>query len=348
MGASMTDALEEAIRFTLPWTAAVAIVLPDDAEVPDLDGRKVFRIPAASAATFEQIESLRAEGYEYLIVPAGAREWLKPDLRVRLEERHRLVIDDAAAGALFALHGPPLAGIGPDDLPLPPIDLVRITSGCIKQALTSPGQLYRSFYETGVMGARYIQEALARNGAPLETLGAMLDLGCGCGRIMRHWSTIEGPALHGCDYNPLLVEWCSEHLSFADFAVNPLEPDLPYANAQFDLVYAISVFTHLDAPLQLPWIEEVTRVVKPGGRMLITVNGAERAARQLKPGDLERFEAGELVVRRARSSGTNACAVFHPEPYVRTVLGRGLQIAELVPAGASDVRQDLVLLRKPV
>jgi hypothetical protein len=30
------------------------------------------------------------------------------------------------------------------------------------------------------------------------------------------------------------------------------------------------------------------------------------------------------------------------------VLGRGLQIAELVPAGASDVRQDLVLLRKPV
>jgi SAM-dependent methyltransferase len=165
---------------------------------------------------------------------------------------------------------------------------------------------------------------------------------------MRHWSTIEGPALHGCDYNPLLVEWCSEHLGFADFAVNPLEPDLPYANAQFDLVYAISVFTHLDAPLQLPWIEEVTRVVKPGGWMLITVNGAERAARQLKPGDLERFEAGELVVRRARSSGTNACAVFHPEPYVQTVLGRGLQVVELLPGGASDVRQDLVLLRKPV
>jgi len=112
MGASMTGALEEAIRFTLPWTAAVAIVLPDDAEVPDLDGRKVFRIPAASAETLEQIESLRAEGYEYLIVPAAAREWLKPDLRARLEERHRLVIDEAAAGALFALHGPPLAGNG--------------------------------------------------------------------------------------------------------------------------------------------------------------------------------------------------------------------------------------------
>src|SRR5216117_2595184 len=94
MSASITGALEEAIRFTLPWTAAVAIVLPEDAEPPDLDRRKMLRIPAASEATLEQIESLREEGFEYLIVPAGSREWLKPDLRGRLEQRQRLVMDD--------------------------------------------------------------------------------------------------------------------------------------------------------------------------------------------------------------------------------------------------------------
>lgn len=354
-GTSTTGALEETIRFAVPWTAAVAVVLAEDAAPPALDGRKVFPVPASGdpadggREAFERLESLREEGCEYLIVPAASLAWLssRPELRHRLEERHRLLLDDPTAGVLFALHGPPLAEVGPDGLPLPPIDLVRITSGCIKQALTSPETLYRSFYETGVAGARYIREALARNGAPLEGLGSILDLGCGCGRIMRHWSDLAGPALHGCDYNPYLVEWCSEHLPFADFAVNPLEPDLPFEDEQFGLVYAISVFTHLDAPLQAPWIAEVTRVVKPGGWILLTVNGAERAAKQLKPESQERFRAGELVVRRARSSGTNACAAFHPESYVRAVLGRGLETVEHVPGGAEDVRQDLVLLRKP-
>ena len=355
MSTSTTGAMEEAIRFAVPWTAAVAVVLAEDAEPPALDGRKVFPVPASDDAAdgghraFERLESLREDGCEYLIVPAASLAWLssRPELRRRLEERHRLLLDDPAAGVLFALHGPPLAATGPDGLPLPPIDLVRITSGCIKQALTSPDTLYRSFYETGATGAGYIREALSRNGAPLEGLGSILDLGCGCGRIMRHWNDLAGPALHGCDYNPHLVAWCTEHLPFADFAVNPLEPQLPFEDEQFGLVYAISVFTHLDAPLQVPWIAEVTRVVRPGGWALVTVNGADRAAKQLKPESQDRFRAGELVVRRARSSGTNACAVFHPESYVRAVLGRELETVELVAGGAEDVRQDLVLFRKP-
>jgi SAM-dependent methyltransferase len=355
MSTTVTDALEETIRLTVPWTAAVALVLPEGAEPPPLDGRKVFAIAAlgaaqdGGAAALERLEELRAEGCEYLIVPVASLPWLeqRPALVRHLQERYRLVLRDGAAGAVFALHGAAPEPDGPDGLPLPPIDLVRITSGCIKQALTNHETLYRSFYESGTVAAGYIRDALARNGLALERLGSILDLGCGCGRVIRHWCGLERPALHGCDYNPHLVAWCDEHLPFAQFDANPLEPALPYREGQFDLVYAISVFTHFDAPLQVPWIGEVARVVRPGGHLLLTLSGSERAAKQLGPEAQERFRAGELVVKRAHSSGTNACAAFHPEPYVRDVLGRDLELVEIVPSGAPDVRHDLVLFRKP-
>src|SRR2546422_4830734 len=109
---TMTGALEEAIRFTVPWTAAVAVVLPEDADPPALDGRKVFAISATGgdgAAAFERLESLRVDGCEYLIVPAASLGWLdaRAELGLRLEAEHRLVLRDPAAGAVFALHGRP-------------------------------------------------------------------------------------------------------------------------------------------------------------------------------------------------------------------------------------------------
>ena len=95
---------------------------------------------------------------------------------------------------------------------------------------------------------------LARNGVDMTALGALLDFGCGCGRITRHWKDLPG-SVHGTDYNPHLVDWCAEHLPFADFALNSFEPPLPFADYSFDLVYSISIFTHLDEPLQVPWMQ---------------------------------------------------------------------------------------------
>jgi hypothetical protein len=63
--------------------------------------------------------------------------------------------------------------------------------------------------------------------------------------------------------------------------------------------------------------------------------------------ELAAFRAGQLVVRRGGLAGTNACATFHSDSYVRDVLADGLELLDLVPGGAKDVNQDVVLLRKP-
>ena len=72
-------------------------------------------------------------------------------------------------------------------------------------------------------------------------------------------------------------------------------------------MYALSIFTHLDADLQVPWMEELTRVVKPGGVLLATFHGRSRVEYMRTEGQYERiapgFEAGELVVIASERAG---------------------------------------------
>ena len=85
--------------------------------------------------------------------------------------------------------------------------------------------------------------------------------------------------------------WC-RNLHLRGVRSEPARPPLPYEDDRFDLVYSVSIFTHLDEQLQRPWIEELTRVVRPGGLVLVTVTGPEPVTELLRADDLERFEGG--------------------------------------------------------
>ncbi|HVS85545.1 MAG TPA: class I SAM-dependent methyltransferase [Gaiellaceae bacterium] len=176
-----------------------------------------------------------------------------------------------------------------------------------------------------------------------EELDSVLDFGCGCGRVTRWWSGFEG-AVAGSDLSGPAVAWCRRNLAFARFEQNGLAPPLAFTDASFDLVYALSVFTHLTGELQLAWRDELRRVLRPGGRLLLTTHGRSYLPR-LDPGERDRFEAGELVVRWGDLPGTNLCSAYHPERYLRETFADGFEVRELVPEGAlGNPTQDLVLL----
>ena len=231
-----------------------------------------------------------------------------------------------------------LASGSPDGLPMPSPALVYRVAGHFN---------LQWFYESGVEHAELIRSTLAANGIDVEAAASLLDFGCGCGRVVRHWSRLDGTAIHGSDYNGDLIEWCRGALPFATFTINALEPPLPYEQETFDLVYAISVFTHLTEDLQHRWMRELERILAPGGTLLVTTKGRSRLA-ALTPEELARFERGELVVQEAGYAGKNLCAAFHPETYVRERLAGELDVVAFVPVepGGSQT-QDVFVLRRP-
>jgi SAM-dependent methyltransferase len=181
------------------------------------------------------------------------------------------------------------------------------------------------FLHSGKVQAEYLRQLLGQAHSPLEEMDAVLDFGCGCGRIARWFSDLSGPQFHGCDYNGELVKWCDANLDFIDVCTTSLEPPLPYPDARFDFLYAFSVFTHLSIELAESWIEELQRVIKPGGLMWFTIHG-ESYRERLLPEQQARFDNGEIVVWLPEIEGTNMCGAYWPETSVAGMLGRQFEI----------------------
>ena len=339
------DAVQREARFVLPYFSRVVTLVTMAADLPDLEERHSDHIEVAlrdgrdadAAAVIARVADAAADGCDYLLVPAGVYQWLgrHPQVMQSLAERYRRLEVDESVCRVFALQplDPALPGVAEDGLPIPPPEMIELVAG---------GQGAAGWFDSGRRAVGWMRDMLARNAVDLAGARALLDFGCGPGRVVRHWPQHTGAALHGCDYNPYLVRWCREHLPFGRFEVNDLEPPLPFGDDAFDIVHSLSIFTHLDEPLQQPWFDEIARVVRPGGVFLLTFQGRSR----LKQGMEWEFDAGQLVVWRGEQAGGASCSVWHPESYVRD-MARGAEVLEYASAGAVDIRQDAVLFRKP-
>jgi SAM-dependent methyltransferase len=225
----------------------------------------------------------------------------------------------------------------PSGPPVPPAQL---------RARIGPSQPdLRVFLETGEQHARLIHTLLGRAGSTLETASPILDFGCGCGRVARHWINLD-VAFHGCDVNTRMIEWCRQNLP-GQFAVNQLEPPLPYMAGQFGLVYAFSVFTHLPERLQGEWLREVGRVLRPGGFLIFSTLGAYYAGfGRLTASERHAFDAGRPIVLFEGHAGQNICSAYHPRIFVEQTLAKGFEYIAY-RAGDAEDPQDTHLLRKP-
>ena len=179
--------------------------------------------------------------------------------------------------------------------------------------------------------------------ATLRTIGKdvssfhdILDFGCGCGRVLR-WLHDRVPSprnLCGTDIDARAIRWCQSNLNYGRFSTNPGRPPLDAPDNQFDFVYAISVFSHLREDYQTAWIEELARVTRPGGIVLLTVHGPS-CTESLDPDQRRKFLAEGFVFQEADS--TKALfprwymASYQSPEYLRGAVSRSFHVLGQYP-----------------
>jgi SAM-dependent methyltransferase len=125
--------------------------------------------------------------------------------------------------------------------------------------------------------------------AGLQPSDAFLDLGCGNGSVARALTSFLSPQgrYDGLDINERSIIWLREHYAgFPNFAfthadvynkmynpgatVTAARYRLPYADGTFSMALLKSVFTHMHPRDVRHYLQELARVVRPGGRAVIT------------------------------------------------------------------------------
>jgi SAM-dependent methyltransferase len=140
---------------------------------------------------------------------------------------------------------------------------------------------------------RQVVDVAEQYGVDLATAN-VLDWGCGHGRMIRHFAQRPGAAESwGVDIDAENVSWLQDHVGSVRAATVPLHPPTELPDQHFDLVYAISVMTHLTWDVQEAWLRELRRITRPGGLVLLTFAGRTSAAfasRFLTPEWVETWE----------------------------------------------------------
>ena len=207
-----------------------------------------------------------------------------------------------------------------------------------------------AFAQIGRDCAKNIDTTLRSFGRDLASNTSILDFGCGCGGTVV-WLRELAPnaSISGTDIDESAIDWCRANLPFARFDTNAALPPLAYPDASFDFVYAISVFTHLDEEYQFRWLQELARIIKPGGTCLITLHGHgiwnEMPARD----ERTLTETGFVFVRTDATKGLFPDwyqTAFHLRSYVETNFSKYFDVIGFLPRGLNN-HQDIVVLSRP-
>ena len=177
----------------------------------------------------------------------------------------------------------------------------------------------------------------------------VLDFGCGAGRVLSAFlEEAKRAEFHGCDPDARSVAWAREHLDppVRVFANEPAPARLPFEDRSLDLIYAVSVFSHL-ADSWSGWLAELHRCLAPGGFLLATFLGAASSESIAgEPWDPDRIGMNVLFPDQPWDEG--GPMVFVSEWWLRARWGRAFELERYLPA-TDPSQQDWGVLRpKPV
>jgi ubiquinone/menaquinone biosynthesis C-methylase UbiE len=210
----------------------------------EVENKLVAPGPALDALRREIESGLNAKGYVEAIWPN------QPGSHSYMILKHA---ERSAENCLFHESSP---------LPVPPKDL-----------WLGYGDTVESFLAQGETHVGVMRRLIEETGSSIRSAGRIMEWGCAAGRMIRWLHDVTDTCeVWGTDICSHWITWCKQHLSPPfHFATTTTSPHLPFEDRYFGLIYAGSVFTHID-DLADAWFLELRRVLRPGGRLYITVH----------------------------------------------------------------------------
>jgi SAM-dependent methyltransferase len=207
----------------------------------------------------------------------------------------------------------------------------------------------RVFLEIGKKSSEDMESALGKIDKDLGSFRHILDFGCGCGGTLIWFAKRRQSCnFYGTDTDADAISWCRDNLKFGSFSVNNPLPPLEYPSEMFDLIYAISVFTHLNEDYQFHWLSELKRIAKPKGILISTVYG-QHWLKDLPPEYLAKIKKeGFVFVRTDEWKGIFPewyQLAFHTKEYVLERYAEYFDILDYIPGGMTN-NQDIIILQK--
>jgi 2-polyprenyl-3-methyl-5-hydroxy-6-metoxy-1,4-benzoquinol methylase len=180
----------------------------------------------------------------------------------------------------------------------------------------------------------------------------ILDWGCGAGRLTRYLVGETASAVTGVDIDADNIAWCREAIPGGTFLTVPLRPPTGLADGQFDLVFGLSVLTHLQEADQFLWLRELQRITRPGAMLFLSVQGPAQFAYNRFPPHLYRQLQAQGYIDLCRDAALDAVvtdkeyyrAAMHSRPYIRERWGAFFEILAFEDAIAG--MQDFVVMRR--
>jgi len=257
-----------------------------------------------------------------------------------------------------------MRGLGFIDFPAPPNSNLRKTS--------ATGNLFH-YYVSGARCYLPIATMAESHGVNLRQGDLqILDFGCGVARLLLHFTrTYPNNRYYACDIDHTNVAFLQRHYPKVTSYTNEFTPPLDFPDASFDLIYSLSVFSHLNIDDSVIWLRDLARVVKPGGLLLLTTEGptslkwlcsdfgmdeASAMATLGRDGHMfTSYENWQEAVGRTTTLPVASSMVGVERPYGSMALSpeyirhhwctAGLTVLDIIE-GIIDTRQDLVVLRR--
>lgn len=236
------------------------------------------------------------------------------------------------------------ASLPSGSLPFPPLHLLQRTG------FVGDDDPVGAYARMGRSARRAIESALPPD---WEWKGRrVLDFGCGAGRVLRHFAPEADEAeFWGCEIDRPSIEWLHREMCPPFQAERILHceesPGLPVPDGHFDLIYAMSVYTHI-SDQWAAWLLEHHRILAEDGLLFATFLGEGTIESEIGE-QWDDSNIGMNAVRIGQPWDLGGPSTFISPWWLQAHWGRAFDVLMIAPRGEARGSHGVVLLRrKPV